>query len=313
MSGVATSVLANVFIGGEWRAAGMGEQYERVDPMHPTTVLGPFASAGRADVDAAVSAAEAAFPKWAALPAARRGDFLAAAADALARRVDVVAGEMTIEMGKPIREARGEVARAIQILRYAAGAALRPSGLHFEQMGTTGRISTRRRPLGVVGLITPWNFPCAIPVWKLAPALMCGNTVVLKLAYEAPSTGLRVAEAFADAGLPSGVFNVLTGRGGTIGDALVRDERVAAISFTGSVATGTSVRDIAVGAGKRVQLELGGHNPLIVMADADVARAVEAAFAGAFWSAGQKCTATRRIYVEAPLVCRIQGSVASAC
>jgi aldehyde dehydrogenase (NAD+) len=150
----------------------------------------------------------------------------------------------------------------------------------------------------VVGLITPWNFPIAIPVWKLAPALVYGNTVVLKVAYEAPRTGFHVAEAFAEADLPPGVLNILTGRGSTAGAALVCDPRVRAISFTGSVATGHGVRDDATRLGKRVQLELGGHNPLIVMADADLGRAAEAAYAGAFWSAGQKCTATRRIFVE---------------
>ena len=159
-------------------------------------------------------------------------------------------------------------------------------------------MSTRRRPVGVVGLITPWNFPCAIPAWKLAPALVYGNAAVLKLAYEAPLTGLHLAAAFAEAGLPAGVLNVLPGRGSTIGAALVRDPLVRAISFTGSVATGHQVRDEATRAGKRVQLELGGQNPLLVLDDADLDRAAEAAFAGAFWSAGQKCTATRRIYVQ---------------
>src|SRR5581483_4706411 len=153
-------------------------------------------------------------------------------------------------------------------------------------------------PLGVVGLITPWNFPCAIPVWKLAPALMAGNTVVVKAAYEAPATALCIAAAFEQAGLPPGVLNVLTGRGGMIGAALVGSPEIRAISFTGSVSTGHGVRDAATSAGKRVQLELGGHNPLVVMDDADLARSVEAAYAGAFWSAGQKCTATRRIYVH---------------
>jgi aldehyde dehydrogenase (NAD+) len=162
-------------------------------------------------------------------------------------------------------------------------------------------VSTRRRPLGVVALITPWNFPIAIPVWKLAPALIYGNTVVLKLAFEAPRTGLYLAEAFAEAELPAGVLNVLTGRGSTVGAALVHDPRVRAVSFTGSVPTGEWVRDEATKTGKRVQLELGGHNPLIVLADADLDRGVEAAYAGAFWSAGQKCTATRRIYVERPV------------
>jgi aldehyde dehydrogenase (NAD+) len=171
-------------------------------------------------------------------------------------------------------------------------------GERFEQAATGARVSTRRRPLGVVALITPWNFPLAIPVWKLAPALVYGNTVVLKLAYEAPRTGLHLAEAFAEAELPAGVLNVLTGRGSTVGAALVRDPQVRAVSFTGSVATGSGVRDEATRTGKRVQLELGGHNPLIVMGDADLDRAAEAAYAGAFWSAGQKCTATRRIYVQ---------------
>ena len=286
------------YVGGEWRPAESGETYEKRNPMRPSEVVAVVASSSERDVDAAVAAAEHAFPEWAALPLAKRGAYLTAAAAALESRLDRVARDMTDEMGKPLRESRGEAARAAQILRYAAGHAFMPVGEHYEQSGTGAQVSTRRRPIGVVGLITPWNFPCAIPAWKLAPALMCGNTVVLKLAYEAPLTGLHLARAFADAGLPAGVLNVLTGRGSTIGAALVRDLRVRAISFTGSVATGSSVRDEATRLGKRVQLELGGHNPLIVTADADLDRAAEAAYAGAFWSAGQKCTATRRIYVE---------------
>jgi aldehyde dehydrogenase (NAD+) len=275
-----------------------GATYEKANPWRPSEAVGPFAASGEEDVDAAVAAAAAAFGAWSRLPLAARGGYLLGAAAALERRADEVARDMSVEMGKPLREARGETARAAQILRYSASEAFRPVGEHFEQTLTGAQVSTRRRPLGVVGLITPWNFPIAIPVWKLAPALMYGNTVVLKLAYEAPRTGLHVAQAFAEAGLPAGVLNVLTGRGSTAGAALVRDPRVRAISFTGSVATGHGVRDEATRAGKRVQLELGGHNPLIVMADADLERAAEAAYAGAFWSAGQKCTATRRIYVQ---------------
>jgi len=157
-----------------------------------------------------------------------------------------------------------------------------------------------RRPLGVVGLITPWNFPVAIPTWKLAPALIHGNTVGLTLAFDAPRPGLHLAECFAEAGLPAGVLNVLTGSGSTIGAALVGSPDVRAISFTGSVPVGHGVRDRATARGARVQLELGGQNPLVVMADAELDRAVEAAYAGAFWSAGQKCTATRRILVQEP-------------
>jgi alpha-ketoglutaric semialdehyde dehydrogenase len=286
------------YVAGEWVGARSGDTYEKANPWRPSTTVGSFASSGEDDANAAVEAAAAAFPAWAKLPLAARGAYLTAAAASLERRVDEIARDMSTEMGKPLREARGETLRAAQILRYSASEAYRPVGEHFEQSLTGNPVSTRRRPVGVVGLITPWNFPIAIPVWKLAPALMYGNTVVLKLAYEAPLTGLHVAEAFAEAELPAGVLNVVTGRGSTAGAALVHDPRVRAISFTGSVPTGHGVRDEAIRAGKRVQLELGGHNPLIVMADADLGRAVEASYAGAFWSAGQKCTATRRIYVQ---------------
>ncbi len=286
------------YVGGAWVPASSGETYTKVNPMRPSETVGAFSSSSAADAAAAVAAAEAAFSEWAALPMARRAAYLNAAAAVLEARVEQVARDMTTEMGKPLREARGEAGRAAQILRFAASEAFRSVGEHFEQAVTGAQVSTRRRPVGVVALITPWNFPMAIPIWKLAPALVYGNTVVLKLAYEAPRTGLHIAEAFAEADLPPGVLNVLTGRGSTVGAALVSDPRVRAISFTGSVATGHSVRDVATKLGKRVQLELGGHNPLIVLADADLGRAVEASFAGAFWSAGQKCTATRRIYVQ---------------
>src|SRR3954467_132589 len=284
--------------GGRWVASASGETYTKLNPMRPTQVVGEFSSSNEEDAAAAVAAAESAFAEWSRLPTAKRSAYLNAAASALAARTEEVAVDMSTEMGKPLREARGEAARAAQILRFAAGEAFRSVGESFEQSATGQQVLTRRRPLGVVALITPWNFPLAIPVWKLAPALVYGNTVVLKLAYEAPRTGLHLAEAFAEAELPPGVLNVLTGRGSTVGAALVEHPHVRAISFTGSVATGHGVRDTATKAGKRVQLELGGHNPMIVMDDADLERAVDAAYAGAFWSAGQKCTATRRIFVE---------------
>jgi acyl-CoA reductase-like NAD-dependent aldehyde dehydrogenase len=205
---------------------------------------------------------------------------------------------MTREMGKPLREARMESARAAAIFRYFAGEAWRPKGEMYEQSATGSAVYTLRRPLGVIALITPWNFPAAIPAWKLAPALVFGNTVVLKLAQDAPLTGLHLAACLDEAGLPAGVLNVVIGRGSEVGTPLVRHPDVRAISFTGSVDVGRQVREAATALGKRVQLELGGHNPLIVMADAKLEKAVEAAYAGAFWSAGQKCTATRRIYVH---------------
>ena len=286
------------YIGGEWRGARSGETYEKRNPMRPDEVVAEVPACDESDVDAAVAAAQEAAPSWAATPAPQRGNLLVKAAEVIDARTEQIATEMTREMGKPLREARMEVARAATILRFFGGEGYRPLGELFQQTLTGGPAYTARRPLGVVGLITPWNFPAAIPVWKLAPAVAYGNAAVLKLATEAPVTGLRLAECLADAGLPAGVLNVLTGSGSKVGNALVRDPRVHAISFTGSVAVGRSVRDEATTLGKRVQLELGGHNPLIVLADAKLDAAVEAAYAGAFWSSGQKCTATRRIYVE---------------
>ena len=185
-----------------------------------------------------------------------------------------------------------------QILRFFAGEGLRETGERYEQAATGSVVYTMRRPLGVVALITPWNFPAAIPAWKAAPALAYGNTVVMKLAQDSPLTGLHLAACLEEGGVPAGVFNIVVGRGSAVGTPLVEHPAVRAVSFTGSVAVGRQVREQATALGKRVQLELGGHNPLVVMADADLDRAAEAAYAGAFWSAGQKCTATRRILVE---------------
>jgi aldehyde dehydrogenase (NAD+) len=285
-------------VGGEWRASVSGRTYEKRSPWRPGVVTGTYAAAGADDAAAAVEAAREALPAWSALPAERRAAIFRAAAGALDERAEQVALDMTAEMGKPLREARGEAARAATILRFAAGECWRPVGEVYEASVPDQLLYTRRRPVGVVGLITPWNFPAAIPAWKLAPALAYGNTVVLKLGYEAPRTGLHLAECFAEAGLPPGVLNVLTGSGSEAGAELVRNPGVRAISFTGSVAVGRGVRAEATARDCRVQLELGGHNPLLVMADAELDRAVEAAYAGAFWSAGQKCTATRRIYVQ---------------
>jgi alpha-ketoglutaric semialdehyde dehydrogenase len=301
MSVTATSTPARNFVGGEWSASAAGDVYEKRSPWQPSVVTGVYQASGAEDAAAAAAAAHAALPGWAALPAPQRAAFLQKAAFAIEARLEQIAREMTAEMGKPLREARMETARAATILRYSAGEAFRPSGEVYEASVPGQRLYTLRRPVGVVGLITPWNFPIAIPVWKLAPALIYGNTVVLKLGYEAPRTGLHVAECFAEAGLPAGVLNVLTGSGSKVGNELVVNPLVRAVSFTGSVPVGHAVREAATRRGCRVQLELGGHNPLVVMADAELDRAVEAAYAGAFWSAGQKCTATRRLYVEEPV------------
>jgi alpha-ketoglutaric semialdehyde dehydrogenase len=298
MSRTLTETPARNYVGGEWRESAGGEAYEKRSPWRPSEITGVYAASTADDARAAIEAAHEAFPAWSALPASQRAAFFGKAANAIESRAEQIAQDMTAEMGKPIREARMEALRAATILRYSAGEAWRPMGEMYEPSVPGQRLYTLRRPIGVVGLITPWNFPIAIPVWKMAPALIYGNTVVLKLGYEAPRTGLHVAEAFAEAGLPAGVLNVLTGSGSTVGAELVKNEGVRAISFTGSVPVGRSVRDEATARDCRVQLELGGHNPLIVMADAELDRAAEAAYAGAFWSAGQKCTATRRIFVQ---------------
>ncbi|HWE07904.1 MAG TPA: aldehyde dehydrogenase family protein [Solirubrobacteraceae bacterium] len=298
MSDTITPTRAANFIAGEWRPSRSGNTYERRSPWRPSDVVGEFPSSSAEDVHDAADAADQAAKQWAKLPAARRGAILTRAAELIEARVYEIARDMTREMGKPLRESRGEAARAAQILRFFGSEGWRELGKMFEQSATGATVYTRRRPLGVVGLITPWNFPAAIPAWKTAPALAYGNTVVLKLAQDAPLTGLHLARAFADAELPKGVLNVVIGRGSEVGEPLIADLRIRAISFTGSVLVGHGVRDLAAGLGKRVQLELGGHNPLIVAQDADLDRAVQAAFAGAFWSAGQKCTATRRIYVH---------------
>jgi alpha-ketoglutaric semialdehyde dehydrogenase len=298
MTETVTSAPARNYIGGDWRESADGATYEKRNPWRPSVVTGVYAASDAEDARAAIEAAREAFPTWSALPAGQRAAFFTKAASAIEARAEQVAQDMTAEMGKPLREARLETLRAAQILRYAAGEAFRPIGEMYEPSVADQRLYTLRRPLGVVGLITPWNFPIAIPVWKLAPALIYGNTLVLKLGYEAPRTGLHVAECFAEAGLPAGVLNVLTGSGSKAGAEIVSNQGVTAISFTGSVAVGRSVRDQATARDCRVQLELGGHNPLIVTGTAELDRAAEAAYAGAFWSAGQKCTATRRILVE---------------
>jgi acyl-CoA reductase-like NAD-dependent aldehyde dehydrogenase len=289
--------FTDMYLGGKWVRPVSDETYDKYGPMDPDLLLARVALAKGRDVSLAVDAALDGFGAWAATAPARRGSVLEAAAAALDARAEQVAHDMTVEMGKPIRESLAEVARSAQILRYASSHALAPIGEQYVQ-AAGGSVSTHRRPLGVVALITPWNFPCAIPIWKLAPALMCGNAVILKAALETPLSTRHIAECFAEAGLPAGVLSVLPGRGASAGATLVRDPRVSAVSFTGSVVTGRSVRDEATRLGIRVQLELGGHSPMIVTADADLDRAAEAAYAGAFSSAGQRCTATRRIYIK---------------
>jgi acyl-CoA reductase-like NAD-dependent aldehyde dehydrogenase len=287
------------YIAGQWVAPEDGGAYERSSPVSRSVALGAFPLSTPADVIRATAAAAGAAAGWAGQPLARRAEVLAAAASLLTSRARPIGERMSIEMGKPLRESVPEVLRAAAVLSYYAGEAYRATGERFEQSGNGSSVFTVRRPKGVVALITPWNFPAAIPVWKIAPALVYGNTVVWKFSEESPWTSQALLECFQEAGLPPGALNGIGGTGRSIGDSLVTSPAVDAISFTGSVGVGQAIR--AAAQDRPAQLELGGQNALIVAADADLGRAVEAAYAGAFWCAGQKCTSTRRIYLQRPV------------
>ncbi len=287
------------YINGEWRHASTRKTFEVRNPAHRQQVVAEFQASGGEDAIAAIDAAAKAQDAWASMPPPQRGACLRRAGQALAKRRDEAATTLTREEGKPISEARGEVNRSIALLEYYAAQGYCLNGQTIPSTVPGRLLYTLRSPLGVVGLITPWNFPSAIPVWKAAPALLCGNTVVLKPASLAPTSAAIFAECLHDAQLPPGVFNLVTGSGGEVGDALVLDHRIRGISFTGSLAIGQSIMKKCAGRLIRIGLEMGGKNPHIVMEDAGLDRAVGDVIAGAFWSAGHKCTAASRAIVLA--------------
>src|SRR5579883_2060726 len=286
------------YIGGEWRESVSGETFLDTNPAHPNEVLGRFQKSTAADVDAAIRAAEAAFPAWRAMPAPERGEIILRAALLLEQRAEDLARLMTREMGKILMETRGDVATAVNFGKYVAGEGRRAEGETVPSAQADKICLTIRQPLGVVGIITPWNFPMAIPAWKTFPALMAGNTVVLKPASDTPLLGVKLVEALVDAGLPPGVLNLVTGPGGTLGDALVTDRRVAMISLTGSTEVGKRVAELCGRDLRRCSLELGGKNAVIVMDDANLAEAVAAVSWAGFGTTGQRCTATSRVIVH---------------
>jgi aldehyde dehydrogenase (NAD+) len=289
------------YIGGEWIACRSKKTFADINPANVDEIVGLFQASAADDVDAAFAAAAAAQPGWAALPAPRRGEYLFKAAEALEAKLASLGEEMTREEGKTLPEATAEVKRAINILRYFGGEGARQVTLNIPSEREHVFCYTMRKPLGVVGLITPWNFPAAIPAWKLAPALVAGNTVVLKPASLAPLSALRIVEALAQAGVPPGVVNFVTGSGGTAGDAVLEHPALRAVSFTGSTTVGNQVYEKATKRRLRVQLEMGGKNPTIVLADADLDYAVSILVNGAFFSTGQKCTACSRAIIERPI------------
>ncbi len=284
------------YIDGQWTAG--GSHFENRNPANTAEIVGLFAKGTAAGVADAAAAAARAFPGWANLNAPARGAILFKAAEILDRRFDQVAADMTREEGKTLPEAKGEVRRAINIFRYFGGEGSRLEGLLVPSERDRVHMFALRKPIGVVGLVTPWNFPSAIPAWKLAPALVCGNTVVLKPASAAPLSAWRIVEALHEAGLPKGVVNFVAGSGGELGQALVEAPALKAISFTGSCQIGNWLHAEASKRRLRIQLEMGGKNPTIVLADADFNAAVENTVNAAFFSTGQKCTATSRVIVE---------------
>jgi alpha-ketoglutaric semialdehyde dehydrogenase len=296
-------------IGGEWVAARSGRTFENVNPADTTDIVGLFQQSDAADTKEAIAAAKAAQPIWAAVPAPKRGEILHRAALLLESRADQVAREMTREEGKTLPEARGEVGRAINILRYFGGEGARLGGQHAPSERERVFIQTTRKPLGVVGLITPWNFPIAIPAWKTAPALIAGNAVVLKPSDLAPLCALRLVEVLSEAGVAKGALNLVTGPGSKVGNEIVTNPDVKAISFTGSEPTGAAIALEAAKRRARVQLEMGGKNPTIVLADADIPDAVNVVVNAAFFSTGQRCTATSRVIVEEPVVDRFTAAL----
>jgi aldehyde dehydrogenase (NAD+) len=285
------------FIGGDWWTSASDAWIADVNPSNAADVLGRVPGGTIDDARSAVSAAATAFPAWRAIPGPARAEFLYKWAGAIAARQEELAQLVTREVGKPIGEARGEVARCTMILRYYAGEAVRAIGDVIPAQAAGALQFTLRQPLGVVALITPWNFPVAIPLWKAAPALAFGNTIVLKPAESSSQSAIVLAECALAAGIPSGVVNVLLGAGDVVGPALIGDSEVCAVSFTGSGRIGATVAATAAHRNVRYQTEMGGKNVAIVLPDADLRQAAALTAAGAMRYAGQKCTATSRVVV----------------
>src|SRR5271170_6813855 len=283
------------YIDGQWVA---GATFENRNPADTSEVVGEFISGTAQDMADAVDAASRALPAWSVMPGPARRALLYRVADGLERKFDQLGEEMTREEGKTLPEAKGEVRRAINIFRYFAGEGSRMPGPVVASERDRFHMWAQRKPVGVVGLVTPWNFPIAIPAWKMAPALICGNTIVVKPASVSPLSAWRIVEACREAGIPKGVVNFVAGSGSTLGKALINATALKAISFTGSCGVGEWLHAEASKRRLRIQLEMGGKNPTIVLADADFNAAVENTVNAAFFSTGQKCTATSRAIVE---------------
>jgi len=285
------------FINGIWVTGSTGLFFENCNPADTTDIIGKFPESGSADVDAAVTAARNAFDAWRLMPAPKRGDILRKAGDIFTRRKDELAGVMTREMGKTLTETRGDIQEAIDTAYYAATETRRLFG-HTVPSEMNNKVNLSfRMPIGVCGIITAWNFPIAVPSWKILPALACGNTVVIKPSEDSPHSMNIFAEILQEAGVPAGVFNVIHGSAAA-GSALVEHPDVALIGFTGSTTTGKAIAERCGALNKRVSLEMGGKNAQIVMDDANLELALDGVLWGAFGTTGQRCTATSRLIVH---------------
>ncbi|MBI4533552.1 MAG: aldehyde dehydrogenase family protein, partial [Candidatus Melainabacteria bacterium] len=286
------------YIGGRWIKAAGGETFPSINPADITEVIGHFALSTAQDITSAVDAAYKAFPAWKHTPAPHRAEILLKAAHLLETRKEELATIMVHEMGKVIKEARGDVQEAIDMAKYMAGEGRRLFG-HTTTSELPNKFAMAvRQPIGVVGVITPWNFPIAIPSWKIFPALVSGNTIVFKPATDTPLCALKFVEVLIEAGLPPGVLNFVTGSGSKAGMALVEDPRIRGISITGSCEVGRRVAGRCGELMKRISCELGGKNAICVMEDADMDLVIEGALWGAFGTTGQRCTATSRVIVH---------------
>jgi acyl-CoA reductase-like NAD-dependent aldehyde dehydrogenase len=283
------------YVNGQWYHPQSERLVRNANPADPSDVLAEFPSATAADVERAIEAAQGAFSEWKRTPGPERGRVVWRAADIARQRLDEIARTLTHEEGKILKEAKGEVLKGISLLEFYAGEGFRMHGKTLPSEARDTFTYTIRRPLGVVGLISPWNFPWAIPVWKSAPALVAGNAVVFKPAELTPATASLLAEIYQQAGLPQGVFNMVVGSGSVVGEAIVNSPNIRAVSFTGSNEIGGALYVKAAARGAKVTCEMGGKNAVIVMPDADLEKAAIAIHGGAFGSTGQRCTATSRV------------------
>jgi len=301
--------LFNNYIDGKWQPAKSSKTFENRNPANNNDLIGLFPASDAADVDAAISAAKKAFASWRLVPAPKRGEILYRVGELLKKYKEELARIETREMGKVLKETRGDVQEGIDCAFLNAGEGRRLFGETTPAELPDKFAMSVRMPIGVCGLITPWNFPLAIPTWKLFPALICGNTVVLKPAEDTPHTASRFFEILVEAGVPPGVVNLVHGRGEEVGAALVRHRDVQLVSFTGSAAVGREIASVCGQNLKRVSLELGGKNGQIVMDDADLELAVEGALWGAFGTTGQRCTATSRLIVHRAVAAKVTDAL----